>query len=107
MKIKRILILILTLFIGVQTSNALAINLDDIETGSYIIGTMEFKPGTGITSNLYILAGTTLEESEDGGIPKLDEIVVYYKSSTGDWYNNITNKKIAKDKLPEQFKINI
>lgn len=62
MKIKRILILIITLFIGVQTSNALSINIDDIETGSLIIGTMEFKPGTGITSELLILAGTTMPE---------------------------------------------
>lgn len=100
-KLISFLVLISTfLFIG--NVQAIEIDKDDIETGSYVIGTHLFErkvtehyDGT-LTVQHIMLAAQSIGSND------INDMVIYLKNSRGKWVNGLTNESIT---VPENFEI--
>lgn len=97
---KKIIILVLLLFIGLIITSAKEIDLNDFDSGTFIINNYEIKADTAITTELLkkIL-------KQEGKELDLSKVKIYYKSSNTSWYDASTKKKIKEKDLPETFTI--
>ncbi len=82
-------------FFAVGVVSISAKELDDFPNRTYIIGTHEFVPGTSMSAQRIMLASKTIEGNT------LDDMIIYYKDSEGDWINAITSALIDEEDLPE------
>lgn len=90
-------------FIG-KSVNAETMFPDEIQGPAYVIGshifTREVNKTTGyegrLTTNLIMLASQTAETSG------LNDVIIYYKTSTGNWINGLTGESIQ---VPTSFEI--
>lgn len=102
-KIYSILIIFILLF-SIKV-NAQEFSKDEIENGTYIIGSHEFTrakneeyDGT-LTIEHIMLASTTI------GDKALNNMKIYYKNARGNWVNPITNASIEDSSVPSKFNI--
>lgn len=95
-------LVLISAFLFIGNVKAIEMDKDDIETGSYVIGTHLFErkqtahyDGT-LTVQHIMLAAQSIGSND------INDMIIYLKNSRGKWVNGLTNESIT---VPENFEI--
>lgn len=95
------LICLIFTFFAVGIIDVSAKSPDEIPNRSYVIGTHEYKPGTAMTSAKVMWAARTIT----GEDITIEDMIIYYKNSSGGWVNSSTGTLIPEGEVPTEFDI--